>query len=403
VTEGNPKRQNIGKRGWGILGRNIRMKTAIGAVALCSVIGLTSIANTVPQKAEASWNHAENEDKKENKVLLTFSTVGDSRADVTQPGLTAQDKIWLQNTKAFTRITREVQDQKANLFIFNGDMIMGYSPNSDTNLLNREYAYWRGLVANMFETGTYVVPVPGNHEVQDKYKDTNGKTIKKATQANEDTWRNNMGDIIMDTERFNQIEGTTIQNWNPNNSPQLGTDHISTDQKQLSYSFDLKGSHFSIINTDPVGNDSHAPIEWLKMDIANAKKNGAKHIFVFGHKDAFPYVADPANPPSADGLDADPKSRDEFWQVIEDNHATYFCGHEHVFNVSQPHGNAYQVLVGSGGSPFEVNAPVKNPTDRMYSWATVKVYENGDVRVNCYGFDENYGKTQLIKSFDLGK
>jgi hypothetical protein len=387
----------------GMLQNRLKIRTAVSVVALCSIIGLTAISNAVPQKADASSIQEHQDDKKDNKVVLTFSTVGDSRADAAQPGLTNQDKIWLQNTKAITRISREVQAQKSNLFIFNGDMIMGYSPNSDSNLLNKEYAYWRGLMANMFEAGTYVVPVPGNHEVQDKYKDANGKTVKMATQANENTWRSNMGDIIMDTERFKQIVGADIQGWNPDNHPQIGTNNIVTDQKQLSYSFDLKGSHFAIINTDPVGNDSHAPIEWLKNDIANAKKNGAKHIFVFGHKDAFPYVADPANPPSADGLDADPKSRDEFWQVIEENDATYFCGHEHVFNVSQPHGKAYQVLVGSGGSPFEVNAPVQNPTDRMYAWATVKVYANGDVRVNCYGFDENYGKTKLIKSFDLAK
>ncbi|MED4226494.1 metallophosphoesterase family protein [Neobacillus cucumis] len=377
--------------------KKAKMLATVSAVTLGSVIGLTSLFNAVPQKAKADEG---TDNGKDEGVVLTFSTVGDSRADAAQPGLSAQDKIWLQNTKAFTRITREVQKQNANLFLFNGDMIMGYTQNSDVNVLNRQYAYWRGLVANMFETGTYVVPVPGNHEVQDKYKDASGNTVKKATQANENTWRANMGDIIMDTERFKQIEGVDIQDWEVKNHPQIGTNNISTDQSQLSYSFDLKGSHFVIINTDPVGNDNHAPIEWMKQDMANAKKNGAKHIFVFGHKDAFPYVADPTTPPSADGLDADPASRDEFWKVIEDNNATYFCGHEHVFNVSK-HGKAYQVLVGSGGSPFEVTTPTNNPTDRMYAWATVKVYKNGKVEVNCYGFDENYGKTKLIKSIDL--
>jgi hypothetical protein len=379
--------------------KKAKLITTLGTVTLGSFIGLTALLNAVPQKANADVGNAKDNSKDEN-VVLTFSTVGDSRADAAQPNLTAQDKLWLQNTKAFTRITREVQTQKSNLFIFNGDMIMGYTKNSDANVLNRQYAYWRGLVANMFETGTYVVPVPGNHEVQDKYKDANGNTVKKATQANEDTWRANMGDIIMDTDRFKQIDGMDIQNWDVQNHPQVGANNISTDQSQLSYSFDLKGSHFVIINTDPVGNDSHAPIEWMKQDMEKAKKNGAKHIFVFGHKDAFPYVADPANPPSADGLDADPNSRDEFWKVIEDNNATYFCGHEHVFNVSK-HGKAYQVLVGSGGSPFEVTTPTNNPTDRMYAWATVKVYKNGKVQVNCYGFDENYDKTKLIKSIDL--
>ncbi len=379
--------------------KKAKLLTTLSTVTLGCFIGLSALLNAVPQKANADAGNGKDNGKNDN-VVLTFSTVGDSRADATQPNLTAQDKLWLQNTKAFTRITREIQTQKSNLFIFNGDMIMGYTKNSDANVLNREYAYWRGLVANMFETGTYVVPVPGNHEVQDKFKDANGHTVKKATQANEDTWKSNMGDIIMDTDRFKQIEGVDIQNWDVQNHPQIGVNNISTDQSQLSYSFDLKGSHFVIINTDPVGNDSHAPIEWMKQDMEKAKKNSAKHIFVFGHKDAFPYVADPANPPSADGLDADPKSRDEFWKVLEENNGTYFCGHEHVFNVTK-HGKAYQVLVGSGGSPFEVTTPTNNPTDRMYAWATVKVYKDGKVQVNCYGFDENYGKTKLIKRIDL--
>ena len=59
-------------------------------------------------------------------VVVTFSTVGDSRQDPTTANLSAQDAIWLQNTKAFSRILRSIQSQRANLLFFNGDMIMGY-------------------------------------------------------------------------------------------------------------------------------------------------------------------------------------------------------------------------------------------------------------------------------------
>ncbi len=68
---------------------------------------------------------------KADPVLLRFSTVGDSRqdpkeADATMLPLTAQDKIWLQNTKAWSRIMRGIEAQKSKLLFFNGDMIMGY-------------------------------------------------------------------------------------------------------------------------------------------------------------------------------------------------------------------------------------------------------------------------------------
>jgi hypothetical protein len=336
-----------------------------------------------------------------DKVLFTFSTVGDSRTDSTMTDLSTQDQKWLTNTKVLTRMIDEMGQQKSKMIFYNGDMIMGYTPNSDVNILNREYAFWRGVVAPAFEHGTYVFPVPGNHEVQDNYKDANGKTVKVATEANENTWRDNMGDIIVDQKRFAQILGENIAGWDPNNYPQIGTDHITTNQQQLNYSFDYEGSHFAIINTDPKGYDSHAPIDWLTKDLAAAKQRGMKHTFVFGHKMAYTYYYDPANK-TPGGLDVDKASADAFWKVIQDNNATYFSGHEHIFNVSQPNnGSAYQVIVGSGGSPFDAKTPTGNPTDREYAWVTVKVYQSGKVHIDAYGFDEKYGPTQVIKSWNL--
>ena len=66
-------------------------------------------------------------------VVLTFSTVGDSRQDPVKydqasvgPALSGQDATWLQNTKAFSRILRTIQSQKSTMLFFNGDMINGY-------------------------------------------------------------------------------------------------------------------------------------------------------------------------------------------------------------------------------------------------------------------------------------
>src|SRR5262245_29969157 len=70
----------------------------------------------------------DDEDKRDPQILR-FSTVGDSRQDpvtfdTTTAPLSGQDAIWLQNTKAFTRILDTIHDQKASLLFFNGDMIM---------------------------------------------------------------------------------------------------------------------------------------------------------------------------------------------------------------------------------------------------------------------------------------
>ena len=383
---------------------------------------------------------AEKNDGKD-KVILSFSTAGDSRQDpakpdpsvvqagqigvgqcpepfdaglVANPGLSGQDCKWLQNTKAWARIINSIQKQKPNLFFVNGDMINGYGKASlpvirgfkvkpDTEIVNptltdiknsdlmqfyTQYAYWRGMVANLMENGTYVVPVTGNHEVQCARCGEKGKT---AQVENENAWRDNMGDLILDNARFTSIIGKAPQNFDLANHPGVA-DGVTTDQSQLSYSFDVGPSHFAIINTDAVGKDGYAPTKWLDADLIAAEVHGAKHIFVFGHKPATFYLGGPSSadlPSKTASLNnTDPDAAAEFWAVINKHKATYFCGHEHTYNTSKPFGlESLQVLVGAGGSDFEWKvSPV--PSDRMYSWATVNIFESGKVVMNTYGFDD---------------
>ena len=72
---------------------------------------------------------------------------------------------------------------------------------------HKQYAFWRGMVADLMETGTYVVPVPGNHEVQCK------RCSKTAQVQNENAWRDNMGDLILDPTRFNALLGKAPENF----------------------------------------------------------------------------------------------------------------------------------------------------------------------------------------------
>ncbi|MDU0204819.1 stalk domain-containing protein [Paenibacillus sp. MAH-36] len=360
------------------------------------------VSNGATQISAATLKQLQTALKGNDKLLLTFSSVGDARIEDGVAAASAQDLKWLVNTKVLTRMTDEMEAKKSNMLFFNGDMIMGYTKNSDVNYLNRQYAYWRGVVGTAFEHGMYVFPVPGNHEMQNKYKDDQGNTVKKATESNENTWRDNMGDIIIDSQRFEQILDENVSGFDPNNYPQSGgADTISTNQKQLDYSFDYRGSHFAVINTDPTGNDSHAPTAWLAKDLEDAKARGMKHNFVFGHKMAYTYIFDPANT-TPGGLDTDKAAADAFWKVIQDNKATYLSGHEHITDISRPNnGSAYQIIVGSGGSPFEAVKPTGKDTDRYYAYVTAKVFESGKVHFDAYGFDANYGPTQNFLSWDL--
>ena len=398
------------------------LSAAVGIIQL-SAMTLQSAAQTSP-------------------VVLTFSTVGDSRQDpVTYDKasvgdtLSGQDAKWLQSTKAFARILATIQSQKSKMLFFNGDMIhgygvasIGYTSNTDQSQINgakgnavapiapattadiiksdllkfyQQYAFWRGMVAPMMEAGTYIMPVPGNHETQCK------PCGKVARVENEEAWADNMGDLIVDTTRYMGLMGEAPQNVKLGPAVGASPDGLTTDQSKLSYSFDAKGAHFSVINTDPVGKDATAPTKWLEADFAAAKARGIKRFFVFGHKPAFTYNYLANGEVELGGLDLTPATvvtRDAFWDVIEAYEATYFSGHEHVYNISQPRGKAYQVIVGSGGSPFDAKAgsPLRNPaTDRTYAWATINLHQDASAEIITYGFDEKFGETRQLNEIKL--
>jgi hypothetical protein len=374
-------------------------------------------------------------------VVLTFSTVGDSRQDPNTydqasvgPTLNAQDAIFLQNTKAFARILRTLQSQKAQMLFFNGDMINGYGwanygytsnatqsaisgptpPATTADIVGsdlmkhyRQYAFWRGLAAATMEQGVYVFPVPGNHETECKACPVNGDGQRQSKVENEQAYAANMGDLVIDSARFEGIVGAAPGNVAYGPAAGFSPDSLGTDQSKLSYSFDYLNLHFAVINTDPVGQETSAPAQWLAADFAAAAGRGAKKFFVFGHKPAYTYAYAPGV--AGSGLDATAATtakRDAFWNVVEAYHATYFCGHEHTYDVSRPRGGSYQVIVGSGGSPFDPKASqaaagvLAHPaTDRDYAWATVKVHADGGIDLLGYGFPANFGPTQLIGQY----
>ncbi len=94
-----------------------------------------------------------------------------------------------------------------------------------------------------------------------------------------------------------------------------------------------------------------------------------------------------------------------FWAVIAHYNATYFSGHEHLPHVEQfkdvtgaSKNSPYQVIVGSGGSPFDAAmssdspprepVPLTNWQDRYYAWATVQVHRSGAVSLQVQGFGD---------------
>jgi hypothetical protein len=494
--------------------RNQGLVGQVSAVALFTISALSALGVSQSVRAQSV-----------DPVVFSFATVGDNRQDpkkadpttfianpspATQGGAPSfsgavlpQDQQFLQNSAAWSAIQQGVVSQGAQLLFFNGDMIYGYGrpimPNEWTGnavtwkapitpSLNEsvypdaffeyiQYAYWRGTVSTLFNSGTYVIPVPGNHETQcsataSPYSATSANpncstTINGGKQAypeNENAFRANMGDLIQDLVgnlRFSNVSGVFATNVTgltaasapgptstacttpgatsstcaysagapTNNGP------ITATQQELDYSFDVipPGTslllHFAVINTDPSGADATAPSDWLAGDFAAAAARAqaagrtAKY-FTFGHKPAFTYnyVAGLA----AGGLDANtstvPNYRNLFWHVMAQYNATYFSGHEHVPNVRQfadptpgttLTNKPYQVIVGSGGSPFDdtmtgtapnyTEPPQAAATDRYYAWALVQVHQSGAVTLNMSGFPDTGigGSVYDLQNYDV--
>lgn len=333
-----------------------------------------------------------------DEVLLSFSVTSDSQANIQDPETPVQDKKWGVNSKAFNRIVDEITEQRPDMLFFCGDGISGYTQGNRDELDN-QYAFLRGIESRLFEKGIYVFPVEGNHEMQD----INPKNSRTSAQvSNEEAWRENNGDILPNKELWEKILKTPFASsaWRDINFARIGDDSVSTDQSKLSYSFDLKGTHFIVVNTYAVGSESSVPLERLKEDIFDARRRGMKHIFIFGHQPAFTYKYDKDTAPR--GLDLNLLSRDRFWKLINESKATYFCGHDHLFDASQPSGGeAYQIIVGPSGGEFHTQEPVTNPNLMKFSWATVKVYKSGKVHIDAYGFGQDYGKTIVLKCWEL--
>ena len=369
-------------------------------IALALVAGCQS-RGELPSPGHVEFAPTEKIANVDSPVIFKFATVGDSRAEPNAPENTRQDEIWLQSTTAWARMLHEIEQRRPQALFFNGDMVYGYR--KDLAALDREYAYWRGMVAGFMERGTYVIPVPGNHEVQWPVTLPDGSAAKLAQEVKERAWRANMGDLIIDPARWRKLTGVALHAWNVDHAPAKtsdgGTDEITTDQRQLSYSFDVEAIHFAIINTDPVDHDASAPVAWLRQDMAAAKLRGARHFFVFGHKPAFTYFPAGTGKSKLDGFDVRPAVRDAFWDVIGKYEATYFCGHQHVYHASQPHGGkAWQVIAGTAGSPFSIKpGQSARAEDRVYAWVEVAVHQNGNVILQAWGFDEKLGATRLIE------
>ncbi len=241
------------------------------------------------------------------------------------------------NTKVLRTLTNHmlINNPDLKFILFAGDLIDGTWDDAKENY--SQLLHWKEIMSPAFESdkliGAKVYVVPGNHEIR--------------TRFDEDNFRKVFPDM-------------------PQNGP--------AGEKGLTYSFDYGGCHFVMIDNDrwdygdpkDTSDDKRdwhkiKSLEWVKKDIEQAVKNGAKRIFAAGHEMAFPvsyHIHDglpnlgknitlPLNERQIKSM----AERDEFWNYLSEAKASaYFCGHEHLYAREKVKG-VWQIIGGSSGAP----------------------------------------------------
>lgn len=296
-----------------------------------------------------------------NGVAFSFVVVGCNRVDKADTSTLSNAST--ANVEELERTFADVAaiSPKPKYFFFAGDEVFGFT--ADSVALANELTAWRAIyeASPLASSGIEPVTLPGNHEVQN--------AAKAAYPAAERTWLRVMAPYLT----------------HAGDGPAAGgADKLATDQRRLSYSFDYQDTHFVLLNTDPVGADWHVPTNWVQSDIAAARSKGAKHVFVIGHKPAYPYPTAPT-----DGLSEDPAARDAFWNVLANNHVeAMFAAHNHVYYRAQPTGNTWMVVAGNGGSRLDSGLDPSIPsTGLYYGYTLVTVTNSGHVIVRSFGRD----------------
>lgn len=251
-------------------------------------------------------------------------------------------------------------------FFMAGDLVMGYT--NDNAALRQQLNAWVDLykASPLYGTSVKLVAIPGNHETQN--------ASKVSTLAGEQAWLEIMAPYIIGA----------------NGAPAGGADGLATDQSKLSYSFDWKGTHFVLLDTDPQARDWTVPTKWVGADLAAARAAGAKHIIAISHKPAYGWSGAPTD--SLLGKGAAPATfylglRDELWSALEANQAeALFSAHNHLWTKFQPTNKTWQIIAGNGGSALEATvADGSAGIPAYYGFTVVNVSAAGPVTVKSMG------------------
>jgi hypothetical protein len=243
------------------------------------------------------------------------------------------------------------------LLFLAGDLVYGLT---DQVALRAQLTAWRAMyeASPLAGSGIQLIALPGNHESTTK---ASGSEVPYA--AAEATWLDVMAPYLAGA-----------------NGPAAGgPDGLATDQHQLTASFDHDGSHFVVVNTDPVGGSGTVPVKWIAADLDAARVAGAQHAFVIGHRPAYPSPLSGSDP----GLVTGTGGRDGLWAALEAAHAeAMLAAHNHLWWKTRPV-HTWQLVAGNGGSLLDKDV---TGADAYFGFTVVDVTPTA-VTATSYGRD----------------
>ena len=308
-----------------------------------------------------------------DSVVFSFVFVGCNRIDWTDT-LSPNTDSSTANLPQLLRTYEDVcaLEPQPDIFFFLGDLVLGLD--SSEHHLERQLVNWVEDYHNTDMTGISateikMIAVPGNHEML--YYTDNGEL---PWEGGLDVWMETMADFMPD-QPINAI---------------TGPDSLVNRQ---TYSFDYMGTHFIMMNTDtyhPAQKIGQIPADWIAADIAQARANGAEHIFLMGHK---PSYIDKSLAKTDKRIDT--TLTNIVWPVMEANQAeAMLSAHSHQYWRSQPNANSsYQIVAGNGGSPYTSHL---TPAEQFFGYTQVRIMSSGKVLLTSHGRDipaDNYLET----------
>ncbi len=185
----------------------------------------------------------------------------------------------------YRKIIQEVNLLNPDLVVIGGDLILGYT--SDDSLVREEWKEFKRVTGELEMKAHLVV---GNHDVWDEM------------------------------------------------SQRIYVEECG----ELYYSFNYRGSHFIILDTELVGEMERITgdqLKWLQKDLNKNRK--AKYIFVFMHKPLWAYEGEPG----------EAWSRDVHPLLVKYGVDIVFSSHWHTYEIDYRDGIRY-VITGGAGAPI---------------------------------------------------